>query len=227
MTDAAVLITALQRGDQAAFAQLVDQYTPELLQVAQGYSPNSAIAEELVQQTWTAFVKGGANVDGRSSLRTWLFAVMTEVAKGRDIRGHRDEEALVSSTGPTVDRRRFYGFDDPRAGAWMEPPVKFPDSPEGSVLELELRAVAKRGLDTLPWQHRQVVMLRDMIGLDSAEVCEVLAIGPAAQRVLLHRGRAAIRQILENHLRIAEESPATARGDGHGRRPWRRPLADG
>lgn len=225
-TDESVLIAALQRGDQAAFARLVDKHTPELLRMARGYVPNHAIAEEVVQETWVAFVKGVANFEGRSSLRTWLFAVMTNIAKAQGIREHRDEEALVASMGPTVDPGRFHGADHPRAGAWMEPPVAFPDSPEGSVLALELRTVAERELDTLPWRQREVVLLRDMIGLDSAEVCEVLGISPTNQRVLLHRGRAAIRQTLEDYV-TGGGLQVAARVDRHGRRPWRRRPAEG
>lgn len=200
MTDESELIAALQCGDQVAFGQLVNKHTPALLRAARAYVPNHAIAEEVVQETWLALVKGIAKFEGRSSLRTWLFAVMANIAKTRGLRERRDKEALIAAIGPTVDPSRFNGPDEPRAGAWKEPPVAFPDSPEGSVLGLELRAVAQRELDKLPPRQREVVTLRDMLGLDSAEVCEVLDISSANQRVLLHRGRAAIRQTLENYV---------------------------
>ncbi len=200
LTDESELVAALRRGDQAAFAQLVTTHTPALLRAARGYVPSHAIAEEVVQETWIALVKGVTNFEGRSSLRTWLFAVMTNIAKSRGVREAREREALIAAMGPTVDPGRFHGPDDPRAGAWKEPPIAFPDSPEGSVLGDELRAVAQRELDKLPERQRTVVTLRDMLGFDSAEVCEVLAITAANQRVLLHRGRAAVRQVLEDYL---------------------------
>lgn len=199
-TDEADLIVALRSGDQDAFAQLVNRHTPALLRAARGYVPNHAIAEEVVQETWIALVKGVANFEGRSSLRTWLFAVMTNIAKTRGVREARDRDALIASMGPTVDPDRFHGPGEPRAGAWKEPPVAFPDSPEGSVLGGELRDIAQRELDKLPERQRTVVTLRDMLGFDSAEVCEVLDISVANQRVLLHRGRAAIRQVLEDYV---------------------------
>lgn len=202
-TDESDVIEALRRGDEAVFAQLVTTHTPALLRAARGYVPNHAIAEEVVQETWIALVKGIAKFEGRSSLRTWLFAVMANIAKTRGVREHRDADALVAAMGPTVDPSRFHGPDDPRAGAWKEPPVAFPDSPEGSLLGRELRAIAQRELDKLPARQREVVTLRDLIGFDSAEVCEVLAITQANQRVLLHRGRAAIRQVLEDYVRGA------------------------
>jgi RNA polymerase sigma-70 factor (ECF subfamily) len=65
----------------------------------------------------------------------------------------------------------------------------------------ELRAVAQRELDKLPERQRAVVTLRDMLEFDSAEVCELLDVSAANQRVLLHRGRAAIRQVLEEYVR--------------------------
>jgi RNA polymerase sigma-70 factor (ECF subfamily) len=198
--DESELIAALRCGDQVAFAELVTKHTPALLRAAKTYVPSHAIAEEVVQETWIALVKGVDKFEGRSSLRTWLFAVMANIAKARGIRERRDKEALIAAMGPTVDPSRFHGPDDPRAGAWKEPPVAFPDSPEGSVLGRELRAVAQRELDKLPSRQRAVVTLRDLIGVDSAEVCELLDITPANQRVLLHRGRAAIRQTLEDYL---------------------------
>lgn len=154
ITDEAELIVALRSGDQVAFAQLVNRHTPALLRAARGYVPNNAIAEEVVQETWIALVKGIANFEGRSSLRTWLFAVMTNIAKTRGVREARDREALAGAMGPTVDPARFHGLNDPRAGAWKEPPAAFPDSPEGSVLGGELRAVAQRELDKLPERQR-------------------------------------------------------------------------
>ena len=87
----------------------------------------------------------------------------------------------------------FRGTDDPHPGHWLPTavPAPFPDTPEGSVLGKELIMVARRGLDNLPERQRVVVTMRDMLGLDSDEVCELLEISAANQRVLLHRGRAA------------------------------------
>ena len=199
-TDETELIERLRSGDQKAFAYLVDKHTNAMLRVARNYVPSHAIAEEVVQETWIALLKGIAKFEGRSSLQTWLFTVMANIAKTRGIKERRDQEALLAAMGPTVDPDRFQGPDEPQAGAWRQPPAAFPDSPEGSVLGRELRDVAQRELDKLPDRQRTVVTLRDMLDFDSAEVCEVLDITPANQRVLLHRGRAAIRQVLEEYV---------------------------
>jgi RNA polymerase sigma-70 factor (ECF subfamily) len=201
--DEARLIDGLRAGDERAFAVLVDLHAPAMLRVARGYVPSREIAEEVVQEAWIAVLKGIAGFEGRSSLRTWLFAVMINIAKSRGIRERRDADAAIAAfTGGTVDPARFRSSDDPWPGHWRQDavPEAFPDTPEGSLLEGELVEVAKRGLDGLPDRQRVVVALRDMLGFDAAEVCDLLDISGANQRVLLHRGRAAVRAVLEDYL---------------------------
>lgn len=201
--DEMTLVAALRDGDESAFAHLVDTHTPAMLRVARGYVPSHEIAEEVVQETWIALLKGIDKFEGRSSLRTWLFTVMINIAKARGGRERRDSDAAVAAfTGGTVDPARFRGNDDPYPGHWLpaEVPSPFPDTPEGSVLGSELVDVARRELDKLPERQRIVVTLRDMLGFDSREVVELLDISIANQRVLLHRGRAAVRQVLEDYI---------------------------
>jgi RNA polymerase sigma-70 factor (ECF subfamily) len=199
--DESALIAALRTGDDAVFTQLVDQYSPSMLRIARGYVKSHESAEEVVQDVWIAVVKGIAKFEGRSSIRTWLFAVLVNVAKARAIRERRDAEHTVAAfTGPTVDPARFRPAGDQLPGHWKEPPASFPQTPEGSVLDKELIAIAEREIERLPESQRIVVSLRDMLGFDSNEVCELLSISKANQRVLLHRGRAAVRQELEDYL---------------------------
>jgi len=204
--DEEALVVALKDGDESAFAALVDRHTPAMLRVARGYVPSREIAEEVVQETWIALLKGIGSFEGRSSLRTWLFTVLINIAKRRGMRERRDADvAVMAFTGGTVDPARFRDAGDPYPGHWLpnEVPSPFPDTPEGSVLGDELITLARRELDKLPERQRVVVTMRDMLGLDSAEVCELLEISVANQRVLLHRGRAAVRQVLEDYLREA------------------------
>jgi RNA polymerase sigma-70 factor (ECF subfamily) len=201
--DDAPLIAGLRAADERAFATLVDRHAAAMLRVARGYVPSHEIAEEVVQEAWIAVLKGIDRFEGRSSLRTWLFAVMINIAKARGVRERRDADAAIAAyTGGTVDPARFRSGDDPWPGHWRQDavPAAFPDTPEGSVLGAELEAVAKRGLEGLPDRQRIVVTLRDMLGFDSAEVCELLDISVANQRVLLHRGRAVVRAALEGYL---------------------------
>jgi RNA polymerase sigma-70 factor (ECF subfamily) len=201
--DETALVAALRGRDESAFAGLVDQHGPAMLRVARGYVPNREIAEEVVQETWIALLRGIDKFEGRSTLRTWLFTVLINIAKARGIRERRDGDAAIAAyTGGTVDPARFRGSDDEWPGHWKETdmPAPFPDTPEGSVIGHELVAVARRELDKLPDRQRIVVTLRDMLGFDSGEVCQLLDISVANQRVLLHRGRAAVRQVLEDYL---------------------------
>ncbi|OBF27023.1 RNA polymerase subunit sigma-24 [Mycobacterium sp. ACS1612] len=204
--DETTLITALRAGDETAFARLVDQHTPAMLRIARGYVPSREIAEDVVQETWIALLKGIDNFEGRSSLRTWLFTVLINIAKARGVRERRDADAAVAAyTGGTVDPARFRASDDAYPGHWKQghEPAPFPETPEDSLLGNELVDVARRELDKLPHRQRIVVTLRDMLGFDSAEVCQLLDISMANQRVLLHRGRAVVRQVLEDYLKDA------------------------
>ena len=199
--DESALIAALRTGDDAVFTQLVDQYSPSMLRIARGYVKSHESAEEVVQDVWIAVVKGIAKFEGRSTIRTWLFAVLVNIAKARAIRERRDaEHAVAVFIGRTVDPARFRPAGDHLPGHWKEPPAPFPQTPEGSVLDKELIAIAEREIERLPESQRIVVSLRDMLGFDSNEVCELLSISKANQRVLLHRGRAAVRQELEDYL---------------------------
>lgn len=202
--DEAALVAALKAGDEAVFAELVDRHTPSMLRVARGCVRSHEIAEEVVQEAWIALLKGIGKFEGRSSLRTWLFTVLINIAKARGIRERRNSEVeMLAFTGGTVDPARFRPADDRWPGHWREDavPSPFPETPEGSVLGDELVEVARRELAKLPERQRMVVTMRDMLDFDSAEVCELLDISVANQRVLLHRGRAAVRQVLEDYLR--------------------------
>jgi len=204
--DESALIASLRDGDETVFARLVDRYTPAMLRVARGYVPSHEIAEEVVQETWIALIKGISKFECRSSLRTWLFTVMINIAKQRGVRERRSVDAEIAAfTCGTVDPALFRGPNEEWPGDWKnwkEYPRAFPETPEGSVLADELVAVARAELDRLPDRQRMVVALRDILGFESGEVCEMLDISIANQRVLLHRGRAAVRQVLESYLGV-------------------------
>ena len=204
--DESALIAALRAGDEVVFTHLVDEHTPSMLRVARGYVRTREIAEEVVQETWIALIKGIATFEGRSCLRTWLYAVLINIAKTRGVRERRDADtAIAAFTGGTVDPALFRGPNEEWPGDWRnweEYPAAFPETPEGSLLAHELVAVAQAELDRLPEHQRTVVTLRDMLGFDSSEVCELLDISVANQRVLLHRGRAALRLVLESYLGV-------------------------
>ena len=197
---------SLREGDESVFADLVDRHTPSMLRVARGYVPSHEIAEEVVQETWIAPTQGHRQLRGPIILAHLAFHgddQHRQVAWGAGAprRGHGN----CGIHGGTVDPRLFRGPGEEWEGDWKdwkEYPRAFPETPEGSVLADELTAVAKAELDRLPENQRVVVTLRDMLGFDSGEVCELLDISVANQRVLLHRGRAAVRLVLESYLGV-------------------------
>ena len=151
-----------------------------------------------------ALLKGIDRFEARSSLRTWLFTVLVNIAKARGVRERRDGEAVAGAYGrAAVDPSRFRPAGEDWAGHWRaaEAPAPFPDTPEGSALGHELTDVARQALDGLPERQRVVVTLRDMLGFTSEEVRDLLDLSLANQRVLLHRGRSAVRQVLEDYMR--------------------------
>lgn len=200
-SEEATLLDKLRAGDPQAFTTLVDQYTAAMLRVARNYVRSTELAEDVVQETWIAVLKGMANFQGRSSLRTWIFAILINTAKRKGTSEHRHHEVeTLAFTGGTVDRARFRDADDPYPGHWRESPSAFPETPEGSILGKELTTIAAEQLALLPERQRIVVTLRDLLGFEADEVCELLDVSLGNQRVLLHRGRAAIRAVLEVYL---------------------------
>jgi RNA polymerase sigma-70 factor, ECF subfamily len=199
------LVLRLRNGDEVAFAQIVDGWSPMLLRVARTYVSTDASAQEIVQETWLAVVRGLERFEGRSSLKTWVFRILTNLAKTRGVRESRSMpwSALspADSSGPSVDPGRFRGPEDEWPNHWtpLGSPRPWEPSPEDATVAGETRREVARALAELPERQRTVVSLRDVHGLSSDEVCTVLTISAANQRVLLHRGRARLRVALEDY----------------------------
>jgi RNA polymerase sigma-70 factor (ECF subfamily) len=184
----AALVDALRAGDEAAFASLVARYHPRLLRFAETLVPSRAVAEEVVQDTWLGVVKGIHRFEGRSSVKTWLFRILTNRARSA---GAREIRSMPVDDENVLDGRFGTG------GAWSEPPEPWADAVDSRVVAAALVRRVKECLPQLPSPQRQVVVLRDLEGVDAAEVCELLGISDGNQRVLLHRGRARLRNLLE------------------------------
>ncbi len=201
--DDAALVAALAARDEAAFAELVDRWGPTMLRVARSHVSTDASAEEVVQDTWVAVLRGLDGFEGRSSLRTWVFRILANIAKTRGIRDRRTVPMSGFGgedveRGPTVDPDRFRGVDDQYPGGWKSFPAHWPTAEERT-LGAEVGGVVQEALALLPPNQRTVVTLRDLHGFDAEEVCELLGVSAGNQRVLLHRGRAQVRSRLEEH----------------------------
>ena len=202
MTEDHELVQRLRDGDESAFVELIDRYGATMLRVAQMYVRDRATAEEVVQETWLAVLKGIDRFEERSSLKTWLFRILTNRAKTR---GQRDGRMVPFSAlagasdepDPSVDPDRFFGPDSPHPGAWAAPPVAWPQE---KLLESETLGVIEMAIDELPEAQRDVILLRDIDGWTPMEVSDALGITDGNQRVLLHRARSRVRAALERYL---------------------------
>ena len=203
------LVAALRRGDENAFATLLDRYHGALVGLAMAYVPNRAAAEDAAQETWLAVLRGIDGFEARSSLKTWIFRILTNQAMRR---GRRESRSVPFSAlaghddEPSVDPARFFPPGHEDAGHWSSPPRDRDGSPEGRLLAAETRAEIVRAIATLPPSQRAVVTLRDVDGCTAAEVCATLDLSEANQRVLLHRARSKVRSALERYWEVSQSA---------------------
>ena len=193
MDDDHGLLERLRAGDEAAFRTLVDRHDGALRRVARTFVRTGSAADEVVQETWLAVVRGLSNFEGRSSLRTWIFHILVNRARTYAVRDARSVpfSALETDDGPTVEPAAF-GAD----GRWSSAPPRLDADPESGLLAAELRQHLLQAVDNLPPAQRAVITLRDLVGVSPQEVCELLELSDGNQRVLLHRARARVRTTL-------------------------------
>ena len=185
MDDDAALVDRLRAGDESAFVELVRRYQARLLRLAEATVGSRAVAEEVCQDVWLAVVRGVVRFEGRSSFKTWLFRILLNRARttaGREQRAGRPEADVIEH------------FDV--SGAWATPPVPWSDRADDRMVAERLALRIHELLPELSDQQRQVVLLRDVEGASPADVASLLGITDGHQRVLLHRGRARLRELL-------------------------------
>jgi RNA polymerase sigma-70 factor (ECF subfamily) len=196
-------LDALRSGDEAAFLALVRRHHAAMVRVAQIYVGSRATAEEVAQEAWLGALNGLDRFEGRSSLKTWLFRIVTNLAKTRAVRERRTIpfSALRSPENvpePALEPERFRPPDDPRwPGHWASKPHEWP---EERLLAGETIQVVESAIEALPPSQRAVISLRDVEGWSADEVCNALELSETNQRVLLHRARSKVRKALEGHL---------------------------
>jgi RNA polymerase sigma-70 factor (ECF subfamily) len=190
------LVVRLQAGEEAAFVTLVERYHRALLRVASAFVPGHAVAEEVVQDTWMAVVRGIARFEERSSVKTWLFHIVAN--RARSVAPRERREVPLHSTDDEPDPFERFTPD----GAWVDPVAEWAEELErrDDAAVLARRVVDR--LDDLPAAQRQVVTLRDLEGLPAPEVCDIMGITDGNQRVLLHRGRQHLRRLMSEELGV-------------------------
>lgn len=189
--DDGALVERVREGDEDAFAALVRKYHTSLVRLATSFVGSRAVADEVVQDTWLAVVRGVERFEGRSSFKTWLFHILAN--RARSTAGKERRTPSVD-----VDAERF-----DRHGVWASPPVPWSDQVDDRVVAEQLAPHVKTLVETLPEQQRRVLLLRDVEGLPASDVGRMLGLTDGNQRVLLHRARARIRADLESRLGTA------------------------
>jgi len=200
-TEEQELVEALRAGDEAAFMRLVRELGPSMLRLARLFVSSQAVAEDVVQDAWVAVLRGIDRFEARSSLRTWIFRILTNTAKTRGVREGRSVpfSALAGGDEPAVDPDRFLPDDARFPGHWAAPPERW----EGAerLLAGETLALIEREIEKLPPLQAAVITMRDVEGLDADEVRNALDLSETNQRVLLHRARSKVRRALEEYMR--------------------------
>jgi RNA polymerase sigma-70 factor, ECF subfamily len=195
-----VWLDRLRAGDEAAFTALVEQHHGALVRLARAFVGTQEAAEEVAQDTWLAVLNGLKAFEGRSTLKTWIFSILTNRAKTR---GQRDkrwvplvEAGTDGSAGTESDGDRF----TPN-GSWAAPPGHWDaETPETLLLQREALEAVDRAIAGLPPGQQAVLILRDVEGMASEDVCQALELSATNQRVLLHRGRSKVRAAVERYL---------------------------
>ncbi len=197
----AQLLDAIRAGDEDAFLALVSRHQAMLLRVARSFVSSGAIAEEVVQETWLGVLRGLDGFAGRSTFRTWLLQILVNRARTAGVAESRT--VAIGDAVPAVDAARFDA-----GGQWMAPPLHWPEDIDDRLLAESLSEPLQAALQRLPSRQRDVVTLRDVDGLTSAEVCAALGISESNQRVLLHRGRSRLREAVELEMGRGEDAVA-------------------
>jgi RNA polymerase sigma-70 factor (ECF subfamily) len=201
----AQLLTRLRAGDEHAFRDLVARHDRSMRRLARSFVSTEAVADEVVQETWLAVIRGLDGFEGRASLKSWMFRILVNRAQTRGVRERRTTPfsslgPAEVDDGPTVDPDRFLPPGHPVAGYWTLTPNRFFELPEERLLASETTQVVHQAISRLPPRQQEVLRLRDVEGWDADEVCQWLEISAANQRVLLHRARAALRADLEEYF---------------------------
>ena len=198
------LVALIRAGDEKAISQLVERWSPTMFRLARSFVDSPQSAEDVVQEAWLGMLSGLARFEGRSSLRTWTFTILVNRARTR---GAREARTVPQPPLATRDEPGAYdwfpgpGGEATRTWSSIDVASRWDTAPESAVLSRETLLQLDRAVSALPSRQRQVVTMRDVVGMSAEEVCAALGVSAANQRVLLHRARAALRTALAGYYR--------------------------
>lgn len=197
------LVERLRAGDEMAFMMLVRRHQAPMVRIARMYVSTDSVAEEVVQDAWVGILRGLDTFQGRSSLRTWMYRILTNIAKTR---GQREGRSVPFASlagddeGPSVSEDWFRGANEPGAGRWSTLPNDWRGIPQDRLLADETLRVIRDSIASLPPLQAEVIRLRDVQGWSAEEVRDALDLSEVNQRVLLHRARSRVRRRVDEYL---------------------------
>lgn len=179
-------IERLKTGDEAAFSQLVRTYHHGMLHTAWAIAGESN-AEEILQEAWIRIYGGLPKFEGRSSLKTWLYTIVANQAKG--FLRNKKSRSPNSENAPLPQENVEGGAFDEQGG-WKSPPTPWhEETPEALLSNQQLQDCLETALEQLPGNQKSACLLFDLEGVDMQGICNILEISESNFRVLLHRGR--------------------------------------
>ncbi len=215
------MVEAMRHGDESTFDRLIDWYHSSLLRLAMAFVPSQAVAEEVVQETWLAVLEGIHRFEGRSSLKSWIFAILTNQAKTRGVRESREVpfstlgNAGNDSDDPAVEPERFHSSGSRTDGRTFPHRSCDEITPERLLLSKESREYLEEVIRALPPTQRRVVRLRYVKGCTTREICKILRISETNHHVSLHRARAKLKPAIESYLNGDRSQAGPLREETH------------
>ncbi len=190
-TDDATLVARLRSGDNRAFEELVRLHTPHLLRVARRFLDSEEDARDAVQDAFISAFRSIGEFESTARLSTWLHRIVINAALMKLRTRRRKPEEDIEKYLP-----RF--LED---GHQVQSRVGWPESAETALQRAETATLVRDAIARLPESYRMVLMLRDIEELSTEEVAEMLGLTPNAVKIRLHRGRQALRTLLDPHMR--------------------------
>ena len=188
------LVRALQKQEPGAFEQLIRLFHAQMRIVAAGIV-GDAQAEEVVQEAWILVHRNIDKFEGRSALKTWVYSIVSNAARSR-LRSEKRHRMPVSDLPGSAYGDERYESD----GHWQNPPPEWDiQSPEGLLEEQQLRHCIEKTLGLLPDTQKAVFTLRDLEQLPLDEICNMLDVSESNVRVLLHRARVKLMQVIDHY----------------------------
>jgi RNA polymerase sigma-70 factor (ECF subfamily) len=184
------LVARIRRGDHQAFETLVRRYGGRMLATARRFVRNEEAARDIVQEAYLCAFRAIGTFAGAAQLSTWLHRIVVNTALMKLRSQRRRPEESIDDLLPRFDE----------TGAWAEPGSPCDTSTHTLLERHETRAMVRNAIDQLPPNYRNVILLRDLEELDTDETATLLGVTPNAVKTRLHRGRQALRTILQREL---------------------------